>query len=129
MAALSVRSDDSRCLFSLCLLYAMIKNGGQALQCHHGRCVITWGCPSLPGIHPKLLEAFCLRPLPSVSATPHLLAADGQVPHPQEGGVALYNSELVCLLLSILDTATAAGQLGTAWGWGLEGVALTVCAL
>lgn len=71
MGALSVRTDDARCLFTLCLLYAMTEN---------------------KGIHPKLLEAFSLRPLPA------------------EEGAPQYNSEVVTLLLAVLDTATATGN-------------------
>jgi len=71
MSALCVRVDDAKCLFALSLLYAMIRN---------------------EGIHPRLLEAFSLKPLAT------------------EGEALQYNSELVSLLLCILDTATATGQ-------------------
>jgi protein CLEC16A len=71
MSALSARTDDQRCLFTLCLLYALVQN---------------------KGVHHKLLEAFSLLPSPN-----------------EEAGLR-YNSELVVLLLALLDTATASGN-------------------
>ncbi|XP_064406876.1 protein CLEC16A-like isoform X2 [Halichondria panicea] len=44
MSALAVRSDDSKCLFALALIYSLVKN---------------------KGVHPRLLEAFSLTPLSS----------------------------------------------------------------
>lgn len=74
MNALSVRNDDSRCLFTLSLLLAMIQNEG---ACSNN--LVLWTnfhcCLHNLGVHPKLLEAFSLKPLPPVSNT-HLSSGD-----------------------------------------------------
>lgn len=65
----------------------------------------------ITGIHSKLLEAFSLRAPPLVSrATLNLICDVCSIWLLQEQDSLQYNSELVSLLLSILDTATATSE-------------------
>lgn len=63
MNSLSARTDDQRCLFTLCLLYAIIQN--------KGTCALSVQCIpmklSIVGVNRKLLEAFSLLSSPNVS--------------------------------------------------------------
>lgn len=59
MGSLSARTDDQRCLFTLCLLYAFIQNEGTYMQlCGMVNFTVAFGFNE--GVHRMLLEAFSL---------------------------------------------------------------------
>lgn len=48
MGALSVKNDDSRCLFALCLIYAMLQNKGKEVSLRLLNCCIAYMCVHFP---------------------------------------------------------------------------------
>lgn len=75
-------------------------------------CTVYTNRLSIAGVNRKLLEAFSLLSSPNVSS-PFFLPETFimYICHSvQEVEELCYNSELVCLLLALLDTATASGK-------------------